>query len=72
MSTPILAISEPPADCPIDKDVLAPRLLAGETVQAFMTMKYISPSVKASRFSRTVNPLQLRDELYETISDDVH
>lgn len=51
----------PPEELAIDPAVMKPRLLAGEVVQAFMTVKYMPPSTKLEAFTnRSLNQTQLR------------
>lgn len=61
----MLAVNEPPSGCAVDSAHLQPKLLAGETAQAFMTTDYIPPSTENHKMNREWhNPVQLERLMY--------
>jgi hypothetical protein len=58
-------VCEPLVELKIDGDALKPRLLPGETVQGFRTLKYIPPSTRMERLSETMNSVRLQSLLFD-------
>jgi len=59
-----IAVDIPADNCQVDPVRFLPALLAGETAQAFMTVKYLPPSQIVQSFSmRLMNSAQLKSLL---------
>lgn len=53
-----------PLDCPVDPDVLAPRLVPGETSQGILTATYIPHRIRSEDFQQSFSRTSLKQLLY--------
>lgn len=67
MQSRFIAASDAPEDG-IDPDILQPRLVLGETVQAFVTTRYLPTTTLTEPFHKRINATQLRSHLYVKFS----
>lgn len=63
ISSSIIGNENPPINQVVPQQ-LTPRLMAGETAQAFLTIKYIPGAVKERQIKETYSAFQLRSLLF--------